>query len=709
MFARAGAWYSHALLAWCGWGDMKNFLRGLRFAWPYRGRLIVSIICAVLAAALWGLNFTCIYPTLKLLHAETSLLAEVDILIAGIQRDIDKVEVGLEGLQIKARELDRMVSNRYSEQMRRDATRDLVKQEGRLENLRRSLYHHRLVRKFVQDWLPLDPFHTLGVVLGFVLIAVVLKCCFEFCQDWLVGSVINLGLFDLRNEFFRKVLRQDADQFGDRGSADLMSRFTTDMEALGLGTKTLFGRVVAEPLKAVACVVLACMISWQLTLLFLIMVPIAGYLLGRIGRTMKQATRKMLERVSNIYRILQEVLGGIKVVKAYTTEPRERMRFREATRDYYNRAMRVVKIDSLTGPAIEILGVAAIVLALMAGSYLVLRKQTSFMGLKFSEQPLEAEALLQLYVLLAAIADPVRKLSSVFTKIQAGGAAADRIFECLDREPRIVGNSDGPRLARSEEGQLEAPPVRGILHPPLIEFRDVCFSYDPGRPILSHMSFKVHRGETIAIVGGNGSGKSTLLSLLPRFRDPDHGSVMILGHDLRSINLRSLRHNLGLVSQDIVLFDDTIHGNIAYGARGATREQVEQAATRAFAHDFITRLAQGYDTPVGECGGKLSGGQKQRICLARAILRDPAILLLDEFTSQTDAESETLIHRAMADFVRGRTTFMITHRMHTLEMASRIMVLDHGHIVAFGTEEELLRVCPVFQRLSEPGGELHAA
>jgi ATP-binding cassette subfamily B protein/subfamily B ATP-binding cassette protein MsbA len=451
------------------------------------------------------------------------------------------------------------------------------------------------------------------------------------------------------------------------------------------------------------------MISWQLTLLFLIMVPIAGYLLGRIGRTMKQATRKMLERVSNIYRILQEVLGGIKVVKAYTTEPRERMRFREATRDYYNRAMRVVKIDSLTGPAIEILGVAAIVLALMAGSYLVLRKQTSFMGLKFSEQPLEAEALLQLYVLLAAIADPVRKLSSVFTKIQAGGAAADRIFECLDREPRIIGNSDGPRLARSEDGQLEAPPVRGSLHPPLIEFRDVCFSYDPGRPILSHMSFKVHRGETIAIVGGNGSGKSTLLSLLPRFRDPDHGSVMILGHDLRSVNLRSLRHNLGLVSQDIVLFDDTIHGNIAYGARGATREQVEQAATRAFAHDFITRLAQGYDTPVGECGGKLSGGQKQRICLARAILRDPAILLLDEFTSQTDAESETLIHRAMADFVRGRTTFMITHRMHTLEMASRIMVLDHGHIVAFGTEEELLRVCPVFQRLSEPGGELHAA
>ena len=688
---------------------MKNFLRALRFAWPYRGRLVLSLMCAVMAAALWGLNFTAIYPTLKLLRADTTLLAEVDQQIAALQKDIEKVEGNLESLQGRAREVEGLPSNRFSEQMRRDATRDLVKQESRLENLRRSLYHTRLARKFVHDWLPLEPFRTLAVVLALVLLAVILKCSFEFCQDWLVGSVINLGLFDLRNEFFRRVLKQDAEQFGDRGSADLMSRFTTDMEALGLGTKTLFGRVVSEPLKAVACVVLACFISWQLTLLFLVMVPVAGYVLGRIGRTMKQATKKMLERISNIYRILQEVLGGIKVVKAYTTEPRERVRFREATRDYYNRAMRVVRLDALTGPAIEVLGVAAIALALLAGSYLVLRKHTSFMGLKFSEQPLDAEALLQLYVLLAAIADPVRKLSSVFTKIQAGGAAADRIFDCLDREPRIKANAEGPSIAREAGGRLAAPPIRGLASPPLIEFRDVCFSYEPGRPILSHLSFHVSHGETIAIVGGNGSGKSTLLSLLPRFRDPVHGSVLVLGHDLRELNLRSLRHNIGLVSQDTVLFDDTIHENIAYGCRSATREQVETAARKAFAHDFISRLSKGYDTPAGECGGKLSGGQKQRICLARAILRDPAILLLDEFTSQTDAESEALIHRAMAEFVRGRTTFMITHRMHTLEMADRIMVLDHGHVVGLGSEAELLRTCPVFQRLSEPGGELHAA
>lgn len=688
---------------------MKNFLRALRFAWPYRGRLFLSLFCALMAASLWGLNFTAIYPTLKLLRADTTLLAEVDLQIAGLQRDIAKVEANVDELQQRARESESLPSTRQTEQIRRDHTRDLVKQESRLENLRRTLYHTRLARKLVHDWLPLEPFRTLAVVLGLVLVAVILKCSFEFCQDWLVGSVINLGLFDLRNEFFRRVLKQDADQFGDRGSADLMSRFTTDMEALGLGTKTLFGRVVSEPLKAMACIFLACFISWQLTLLFLVMVPVAGYVLGRIGKTMKQATRKMLERVSNIYRILQEVLGGIRVVKAYTTEPRERVRFREATRDYYNRAMRVVRLDALTGPAIEVLGVASIALALLAGSYLVLRKHTSFMGLKFSEQPLDAEALLQLYVLLAAIADPVRKLSSVFTKIQAGGAAADRIFDCLDREPRIKANADGPAVFRDADGALTAPAVKGALNPPLVEFRDVCFSYEPGRPILSHISLEVARGETIAIVGGNGSGKSTLLSLLPRFRDPVHGSVMILGHDLRDLNLRSLRHNIGLVSQETVLFDDTIHANIAYGSRAATRDQVETAARKAFAHDFIGRLPKGYDTQAGECGGKLSGGQKQRICLARAILRDPAILLLDEFTSQTDAESEALIHRAMAEFVQGRTTFMITHRMHTLEIAGRILVLDHGRIVGLGTEQELLRSCPAFQRLSEPGGELYAA
>ncbi len=300
--------------------------------------------------------------------------------------------------------------------------------------------------------------------------------------------------------------------------------------------------------------------------------------------------------------------------------------------------------------------------------------------------PLEAASLLQLYALLAAIADPVRKLSSVYTRLQSGHAAADRIFAFLDRQPRVRSNSDGPRLVRHES---------------LIEFRDVCFSYEPDQPILTNVHLRIHHGETIAIVGKNGCGKTTMVGLIPRFYDPDHGSICIDGVDVRKMNLRSLRRQIGVVTQDTTLFDDTIYNNIAYGNKRAGKEEVEAAAQAAFAHDFIEKLSKGYESRIGEAGSKLSGGQKQRLALARAIVRDPSILILDEFTSQYDAESEALIHRALRDFMRGRTTFVITHRLNTLEIADRIIVLESGRIAAVGTHAELLAGCPAYQRLHE--------
>jgi ATP-binding cassette subfamily B protein/subfamily B ATP-binding cassette protein MsbA len=307
-------------------------------------------------------------------------------------------------------------------------------------------------------------------------------------------------------------------------------------------------------------------------------------------------------------------------------------------------------------------------------------------GVQVIDRPLEHESLLQLYVLLAAIADPVRKLSSVLTRIQSGAAAADRVFAFLDRQPRVQGNSTGRRLAR---------------HASAIEFRDVCFSYEPGRPILTNVHLKVRFGETVAFVGKNGCGKTTLVGLIPRFYDPDHGSILVDSLDIRNVNLRSLRQQVGLVTQETILFDDTIYNNIAYGNRRAPREEVEAAAQSAFAHDFITKLTDGYQTRIGEAGCKLSGGQKQRLALARAILRDPAIFILDEFTSQSDAESEALINRALKDFIRNRTTLVITHRLNTLEIADRIVVVDNGRLDAVGTHQELLGNCPAYQRLHE--------
>jgi ATP-binding cassette subfamily B protein/subfamily B ATP-binding cassette protein MsbA len=370
--------------------------------------------------------------------------------------------------------------------------------------------------------------------------------------------------------------------------------------------------------------------------------------------------------------------------------------------------MLVVNIDALADPIIELLGVAAVASALLAGSYLVLSKQTDLWGLRLAGEPLEPESLLTLYIFLGAIADPVRKLSSVFTRIQSGCAAADRIFVFLDRQPRVRPNSEGLRLARparAEEPDTSDAARSRAASRPYIEFRDVCFSYEPERPILTNINLLFRAGETIAVVGPNGCGKTTLLGLLPRFYDPDHGSVLIDGHDLRTLHLRSLRQLIGVVTQDAILFDDTVYNNIAYGTRGAKQEEVEQAARRAFAHDFIMKLPKGYQTRMGEMGRLFSGGEKQRLAFARAILRDPSILILDEFTSASDTENEAYIHRALKEFKRGRTTFIITHRLHTLDIADRILVLENGRVAALGTHAELITTCAAYQRLHDAQGQ----
>jgi subfamily B ATP-binding cassette protein MsbA len=665
---------------------MKNLLRALRCAWPYRRRLLGSVLCALLAAACWSLPFTAIYPVLKIIGSRQNLQSWVEGEIQRAEREVAVWEQHIEELKKREERLRHLPDSRAVERQRRSLSGDLARAESKLEVARRDLYRARFLKEWIDRLFPNDPFQTLIVLMGLVLAGVAIKGFFEFWQESLVGSVVNLALFDLRNRFFRNVLHLDVASFSEQGTHELMARFTNDMETLATGLKTLFGRLVAEPLKALACVLVACYISWQLTLLFLVLVPIALFVLTRVGRLMRKATRRLLERMSAIYKLLQETFLGIRLVKAFSREAYERRRFYAATRDYYHKAMWVVNLDALAGPVVELLGMLGIAGALLAGAYLVLSGETHFWGLRMTEHPLEAETLLQLYAFLAAIADPVRKLSSVYSRIQSGAAAADRIFTVLDRRPRVRSNSDGPRLRRPQQG---------------IEFRDVCFSYEPGRPVLTNINLTLRPGEIVALVGRNGSGKTTLASLLLRFADPDHGSILLDGVDIRTAQLRSLRRLISIVTQDTILFDDTIYNNIAYACRRARPEDVEAAARQANIHQFIMQLPQGYATRIGEAGAKLSGGQKQRLALARALLRNPGILILDEFTSQADAESESLLHRELRDFLRGRITLLITHRLNTLEIADKIVVLDRGRIEAVGTHQELLAGCKVYQRLHE--------
>ncbi len=387
-----------------------------------------------------------------------------------------------------------------------------------------------------------------------------------------------------------------------------------------------------------------------------------------------------------IYTALEETFRSIKIVKAFTNERFQRRQFHDNSKRYYKKSMRIARYDALTHPLTEVLGIVPISLAMLAGAWLVLSPQgTHLLGVRMCNEPLRWPALLTFYALLAAAADPLRKLSDIFSRLQAASAAADRIFSRLDREPQV----------RDPER-----PVAFERHHRDLVCENVGFEYLPGKPVLTDVDLRIAFGETIAIVGPNGCGKSTLANLIPRFADPTTGVIRLDGVPLPEMRVRDVRRQIGLVTQETMLFDETIYNNIRYGALDATREQVVEAAKRAHAHRFIEHdLPNGYETTAGALGNCLSGGQRQRIALARAILRDPPILILDEATSQVDLESEQVIQQVLEEFTRGRTTILITHRLAVLSLADRIVVMQAGRIIDMGRHDELLGRCPFYRRL----------
>lgn len=735
---------------------MKNFARLVRFAWPYRGRFTLSLGCAVMVALLWFTELGAVFPLLKILLGGENVQGWVADQVELHSTEADALRARLAELEVVRRHAPGGVPEAYvdgikatyqhawnsyfeevpeefhatsigkktpipAEQHERylelerafrvaearfdelGHASDLLAEgglpaldrrerswRGELDGALRWESRYRAASPVVARWLPEDNFRTLTVLLALVMVGVAIKGVFMFGQEYLVANIMQLSIFDIRKRFFRRTLALDLGSFGQQGTADLMARFTSDLDSVSQGLVVLLSKVVREPLRIIACLGGALWLNWRLTLLALVLVPVSAMTTVRVGKLMKRAIRRSLESMSNIYKILQETFQGIKLVKAYTMERRERRRFYLESKALYKKRVRVATIEAMSDPVLELLALSTVSIALLSGAYLVLRESTSLqlgpMRIQLASDPMTIEQLLTLYVMLAGVSDPLRKLSTVHSKIQRAAAASDRICSLMDREPVVVDRPGAVRMPR---------------HRMQIEFEDVHFSYGDRATVLRGLDLKVRHGETIALVGPNGCGKSTLMNLLPRFYDVERGAIRVDGHDLREVSLRSLRMQIGMVIQETILFEDSIANNISYGSPFASRSQIEEAARRAYAHQFIASMPEGYDTMIGERGAGLSGGQRQRIALARAMLRDPAILILDEATSAVDIQDEALIRKAIEEFSRGRTTFLITHNLGSLQFADRIVLMNEGRIEAVGTEAELGRSSDLFRRLIE--------
>ncbi|MCA9241404.1 MAG: ABC transporter ATP-binding protein, partial [Planctomycetales bacterium] len=617
---------------------MGNFSRVLKLALRMRVNVLACVLTSLLVAAFWALNLAAVWPIVDAVMQNMSVPQWLDHQVTDIQNDIqrerDRRLTLLRRFPITSpehlAELDRAA---------RRAGEKAVIHQGRLERV-------LAVKPYADRYLPRTPFETLGVVCVAVLIGTLIKNLFRVMNVVLTARLGARVAMELRNEFYRRVLRLDMADFSDSGRGDLMTRCTSDIDGVQVGVQSVLGDALREPFKMIACFLGAAFISWRLLLITILIVPIAGLAINWLSKALKRANRRAMEELSSIYETLTETLGAIRVIKAFTTEPTERARFGVSSKTFYRRQMKIAWYGSLVSPITENLGVAMVVLAAVCGGYLVLNEQTHLFSLRISHDPLTHGQMSMFFAMLAGMSDPARRLSGVFNNIQRASVSADRVYQVLDRQPRII-DPPAPQPAPS--------PITRIT------FQDVSFRYEPEKPVLKDVNLTVRRGETIAIVGPNGCGKSTLLNLLPRFYDVDSGSIQLDDVDIRDIRLRELRKRIGIVSQQALVFNDSVAANIAYGSPNATREEVEAAAHQAYAHAFITgKLARGYDTVIGPNGNRLSGGQRQRITLARAILRDPEILILDEATSQIDVESERLIHKALEKFTRARTTLLIT-------------------------------------------------
>ena len=643
----------------------------------YRWSLVGSFICCLCVAVLWGANLGAVYPFVEIVLHDKSLHEWVD----------DRAEKSVSAIaELEAEIAELKVAGGLGDQIALPAQtqRSINRLQSDIKTEQKRFDWNQKLKPYITKYAPKSAFKTLVWLIVFMIVGTILRGLFLMGNMVLVARVGQRTVLDLQNDVFRNVLDMEVSEMDVKGTGDLISRIRGETNVIGSAVMVLFGKTVREPMKMIACLVGAAYVNWRLLIFSCLICPVAAYLMIALARVTKRANRKAIEESAKLLDRLYQALTYQRVVKAFTMEDGERERFQYVANDVYRKSMKIAWFNSFSRINNELLGVSMISLSVLAGGYLVLNQETKLFGILMSATAMDFGSVMVFFGFLIGIADPLRKMADVYNTIQGGVVAADRVFPLIDQKP----------LVHSPEHPTPIP--AGELQ---IEFDDVKFAYDPGKPILKGVSAVIPSGASVAIMGHNGCGKSTLINLVPRFYEVGDGSIRIGGVDVRQASLKKLRQRIGYVTQQTMLFNDTIAENIAYGQPNADRTKVIEAAKKAHAHGFIQDLEFGYDSNIGEHGGKLSGGQRQRLSLARAILKNPDILILDEATSQIDVESENLIHQALSKFIKKRTTLIITHRISTLDLADYIILMSDGKVTDFGTHQQLLARCPDYQRL----------
>lgn len=517
------------------------------------------------------------------------------------------------------------------------------------------------------------PQETLKVLCLIIMVVFLTKNIFLYMKNYFMTVVQFHLITEMRNRLYKHFNALSLSYFDQKKSGELTSIIINDVANLRRALGTSFHQLLVEPINLLAFIILLFIISWKLALLSIVILPVAGLTILSIGRSIRRKSKRTAAMIAGITNIITETLSSIRVVKAFAMEGYEVQRFFKETHHYFQLILRRAKLRLLASPITETLGVMIGVLLLWVGGVEVL-----------SGEGLTPEDFLRFILLLFAMMDPLRKLSKVNVSLQAGAASAERIFSILDTEPNIVDKTDSVKINSFEKQ---------------IMFNNVSFKYEFDDTVLKDISFEIEKGSVVALVGSSGAGKSTLADLIPRFYDVDKGGITIDGHDIRDLSLNSLRRLMGIVTQETILFNDTVRANIAYGQIDVNDEQVIPAAKAANALEFINELSEGFDTVIGEKGVKLSGGQRQRLAIARAIMKNPPILILDEATSALDTESERLVHKALETLMVDRTVLVIAHRLSTVTNADKIILLDKGEIKEMGTHNELMEKKGLYSNL----------